>query len=225
MMFHPSVTMWTKLLSAKILISQLGGIFCRISLTIRLSSPPPITSLRNFNLGTCGCGNGLSLDSDIDSLHWLELQYRQNAPPNKHIKQPVQQYKLYEFIKIHFLNETLGSNQPKPTNWNLPQPAPFLLAEFSRMKSSIDPITHGQILPDIRNFQAYLVASTPLHSQWPNFDQNSSSAGFREKSHLDRLKCFTTKLSHGHNIDTSTPPKKNMKPKITAGFSLDFWGF
>lgn len=111
----------------------------------------------------------------------------------------------------------INQNQPTEPCRNLPQPAPFLLAEFSRMKSSIDPITHGQILPDIRNFQAYSVASTPLHSQWPNFDQNSSSAGFREKSHLARLKCFTTKLSHGHNIDTSIPPKKNIQPKITAG--------
>lgn len=120
----------------------------------------------------------------------------------------------------------INQNQPTEPCRNLPQPAPFLLAEFSRMKSSIDPITHGQILPDIRNFQAYLVASTPLHSQWPNFDQNSSSAGFREKSHLARLKCFTTKLSHGHNIDTSTsPPKKTSNQKSLRDFrwmSRDF---
>lgn len=51
MMFHPSVTMWTKLLSAKILISQLGGIFCRISLTIRLSSPPPYHLLKELQFG------------------------------------------------------------------------------------------------------------------------------------------------------------------------------
>ena len=118
----------------------------------------------------------------------------------------------------------INQNQPTEPCRNLPQPAPFLLAEFSRMKSSIDPITHGQILPDIRNFQAYLVASTPLHSQWPNFDQNSSSAGFREKSHLARLKRFTTKLSHGHNIDTSTSPQKKHPTKNHCGIFVGFLG-
>ena len=93
MMFHPSVTMDSNLF-AKILYPN-SGQFLPDFFNNSVEFPPPITSLRNFNLGTCGCGNGLSLDSDIDSLHWLELQYRQNAPPNKHNKQPVQQYKLY----------------------------------------------------------------------------------------------------------------------------------
>ena len=58
------------------------------------------------------------------SLHWLELQYLQNGSQTNITNNQYTLYQLSRYIKIHSSNETLGCNQPKPTNWSLSKPAP-----------------------------------------------------------------------------------------------------